>query len=74
MSEKTLERKLQIFKIRINSLLEEHADVLAQAQELHEKLQQSEEKIAQLERELKSRDVQEKEPIIINHPVEASRK
>lgn len=74
MSEKTLERKLQIFKIRINSLLEEHADVLAQAQELHEKLQKSEERIAELERELKSKDVQEKEPIIINQPVEATRR
>lgn len=74
MSEKTLERKLQIFKIRINSLLEEHADVLAQAQELHEKLQKSEERIAELERELKSKDVQEKEPIIIDQPVEATRR
>lgn len=74
MSEKTLERKLQIFKIRINSLLEEHADVLAQAQELHEKLQKSEERIAELERELKSKDVQEKEPIIIDQPVGATRR
>ncbi len=67
-------RKLQIYKIRVNSLLEEHADVLSQAQELHEKLQEAEQKIVELETQLRDRNVQEKEPIIINQPVDTSKK
>lgn len=62
MEEKVLERKLQIYKIRVNSLLDEHADALAQAQELHQKLQDSEQRIIGLEKQLRERNVQEKEP------------
>lgn len=60
------ERKLQIFRIRISNLLEEHADALAQAQELHAKLQEAEEKIGELESKLRKANVQEKEP---NHTI-----
>lgn len=74
MSEKNLERKLQIYKLRVNSLLEEHADVLAQAQDLHQQLQEAQEKISKLEKSLKEKNVQEKEArvTIIDQPVEAS--
>lgn len=66
-----IERKLQIFKIRINNLLEEHADALAQAQEFHSKLQEAEEKIVELESRLRKTNVQKEEPIIINQTVDA---
>lgn len=74
MSEKILERKLQIYKLRVSSLLEEHADVLAQAQDLHQQLQEAQEKISQLEELLRKKNVQEKETVIIDHPMEASSK
>lgn len=73
MSDKT-ERKLQIYKIRVNSLLEEHADVLAQAQELHEKLQNAEQKIKELEARLSEINVQEKTPRHTIIDMDASKK
>lgn len=53
-----LDRKLQIYKIRVANLVEEHADALAQAQDTHGKLQEAQQKILKLEEDLRNRDVQ----------------
>lgn len=53
-----LERKLQIYKIRVANLMDEHADALAQAQDVHSKLQEAQQKILKLEEDLRNKDVQ----------------
>jgi len=70
----TNDRKMNILKIRVNNLIDEHADALAQAQELHHELQQAKIKISDLEQRLRDNDVQEKnsEITIINQPVESA--
>lgn len=73
MNEKTLERKMQIYKIRVTTLLEEHADVLAQAQDLHQQLQEAQDKISKLEGLLNEKNIQE-ERIIIDQPMGATNK
>lgn len=66
------DNKIQIYKMRINTLIDEHADALVQSQEFYKQLQEANTKIAELENELRNRSVQKEnsEPFIINHPVE----
>lgn len=65
---------MNILKIRISSLIDEHADALAQAQQFHEELQEAKQKISKLENELRNRNVQkEPEVTIIEHPVESAK-
>lgn len=67
-------KKENIFKIRINNLIEEHADALAQAQQLHEELQQAKLKISDLEDKLRNKNVQkEPEVTIIEHTVDSDK-
>lgn len=68
-----LERKLQIYKLRVANLIEEHADALAQAQMFHQNLQDADKKISHLERLLKEKNVQKEESnhAIINHSVDS---
>lgn len=62
-NDKMLERKLNILKIRVNNLVEEHADVLANAQELHEQLSAAHQRIQELEAQLTGEtNVQAEEP------------
>lgn len=67
-----IDSKIQIYKMRINTLIDEHADALVQSQELYKQLQEANTKIAELENELRNRSVQKEnsEPFIINQPVE----
>jgi predicted nucleic acid-binding Zn-ribbon protein len=53
-----LENKISIYKMRITSLIDEHAEALAQAQELYKELQDATKKIADLEEKLRERNVQ----------------
>lgn len=66
-----LDKKIQIYKMRISTLIDEHADALAQAQGFHSELQEAKIKISDLEQKLRNNNVQEKdtESIIINQPV-----
>lgn len=63
------DRKVQIYKMRLTALIDEHADALAQAQQFHQELQQSNNRIAELEEQLRNNDVQKEEPkvTIIDH-------
>lgn len=62
MENKTWERKVNILKLRISSLIDEHAEIVIAAQDLHDQLQEAKTKIRQLEEELESKNVQKKEP------------
>lgn len=66
------DRKLNILKLRIGNLIDEHADALAQAQEFYQELQEAKEKISKLEDQLRNKNVQ-KEPkvTVLEHPMES---
>ncbi len=68
--------KLKIYKMRIATLIDEHADALSQAQEFYKQLQEATQKISELEEKLGDRDVQEEdsEPKIINSTVAPTKK
>ena len=67
------DRRINILKIRIATLIDEHADALAQAQQLHQELQESKKIISRLEQQLRNKDVQkEQKATIIEHSVESS--
>ena len=66
-----LENKINILKIRISNLIDEHADALAEAQGLHKQLQEARTKISDLEERLRNRNVQtQPEVTIIDAPME----
>lgn len=68
-----LENKINILKIRISNLIDEHADALAEAQGLHKQLQEARLKISDLEEMIRNKNVQKKpEVTIIDHSVEAT--
>lgn len=69
-----LDRRIQIYKMRISTLIDEHADALAQAQELHSELKEAKIQISDLEQKLRNNNVQEKdtESIIISQSVGAT--
>jgi len=74
--DQNLERKLQVYRVRISNLIDEHAEALVQAQELHQKLQEEQEKVKNLEKLLKEKNVQEKEPsvTIIDHDMVSAKR
>lgn len=66
------DRKLNILKMRISNLIDEHADALAQAQGFYQELQEAKAKISKLEDQLRNKNVQ-KEPkvTILEHSMES---
>jgi predicted nucleic acid-binding Zn-ribbon protein len=69
------DNKLQIYKMRVTSLIEEHADAMAQAQELHKQLQEANSKISKLEEQLRNINVQKEESTFtIDHDMVAANK
>ena len=68
-----LENKINILKIRISNLIDEHADALAEAQGLHKQLQEARGKISDLEERLTNKNLQtQPEVTIIDHPMETT--
>lgn len=66
-----LENKINILKIRITNLIDEHADALAEAQGLHKQLQEAKATIEDLQQKLRNKDVQtQPEVTIIEHSME----
>lgn len=72
-----IDNKLQIYKMRVSTLIEEHADAVSQAQDLHRQLQEANEKISQLEEQVRNNNVQKerKDPsFVIDHDVVSTKK
>lgn len=72
----TNDDKLKIYKMRISTLIDEHADALSQAQELYKQLQEATNKISELEGKLGDQNVQKEDSKskIINSTVAPARK